>query len=214
MEVVPKLAAGQRLRIVTYGTSLTAEGSSFWVSELREILSVQYPGLSTVINSGQAAMWSGWGVENLDPRVIQKNPDVVFIEFGINDSFRDYRTSLTDYRRNVENMVSRILKAKPSCEIILMTMNYPIREHLSARPDVEQYYQVYREIAKEQDLKIIDIFPKWKEINIDDPALYDYLVPDGIHPAREGTALVIIPAILRSLDGLKSLVPVKLLPRL
>jgi hypothetical protein len=65
--LVAKLKANQPQTVVTYGTSLTSGGA--WVDQVRDALTTQYPGLCTVINSAQGAMWSKWGVDNLATRV-------------------------------------------------------------------------------------------------------------------------------------------------
>jgi lysophospholipase L1-like esterase len=99
---VSNLEAGKPQVIVTYGTSLTAEGA--WVKQMGEVLKKQYPKLSTVINSGGSGKWSQRGVENLDARVIQKKPDTVFIEFSMNDAAEIFHVSIETAKANLENM--------------------------------------------------------------------------------------------------------------
>jgi acyl-CoA thioesterase-1 len=198
--LMKNLAAGKPQRIVTYGTSLTAGGA--WVDQLREQLSLRFPKLVEVVNSGQGAMWSKWGVDNLDERVIQKKPDAVFIEFSINDAYLDYHMSTQESKANLQNMIDRILTAAPDCQIILMVMNPPTGEHLERRPKILDYNQVYRDVAKARTLLLIDHYPIWEKILKSDPAKYKALVPDGIHPSAEGCKQVITPGILNAL-GLK-----------
>ena len=92
--LVVNLESGKRQTIVTYGTSLTAGGA--WVGQLQQALDSRYPGQATVINSGKGAMWSKWGVDNLEERVIQKKPDTVLIEFAINDAYLPCKTSVVE----------------------------------------------------------------------------------------------------------------------
>jgi acyl-CoA thioesterase I len=200
-QLVTRLEAGKPQTVVTYGTSLTAGGA--WVNQLRDALKAKYPGLATVTNSGQGGMWSKWGVDNLEARVIQKKPDTVFIEFAINDAFLEYKTSVEDAQGNLTRMIDRLLQAKPETEIILMTMNPPIGVHLERRPRIEDYYAMYREVAKARKLRLIDHHVAWKRILDTDKDLFNKLVPDGIHPGPEGCQKVITPSILAAL-GLKS----------
>lgn len=195
--LVANLKAGKPQTVVTYGTSLTAGGA--WVGQLQEALNAKFPGLATVVNSGKGAMWSKWGVDNLDTHVIAKKPDTVFIEFGINDAYLDYKTSVDDARNNLMAMIDRILAAKPETDIILMTMNPPINVHLERRPKINDYYQMYRDVAKERKLQLIDHYANWEPILEKDKALFDQLVPDGIHPGPEGCRQVITPTILKAL---------------
>jgi len=198
-KLAANLAAGKKQTIITYGTSLTAGGA--WVAQLAQALKVRYGEQAPVINSGRGAMWSKWGVDNLDQRVIQKSPDAVIVEFAINDAFLAYKTSVADARANLENMIDRILKARPDCQIILMTMNPPIGVHLERRPRIEEYYQMYRDVAATRKLHLIDHYPAWKAILDNDAARFKKLVPDGIHPNPAGCSEVITPAIWQSVFG-------------
>ena len=126
------------------------------MNQLRQALDAKFPKLATVVNSGQGAMWSKWGVEHLDERVIAKKPDAVFIEFSINDAYLPYQTSTETARKNLDTMVDRIRRANAQCEIILMVMNPPIGIHLERRPKIADYEQVYRDVAKARRLRLID----------------------------------------------------------
>ena len=55
-QLVARLKAGKSQTVVASGTSLTEGGA--WVSQLQQALQAEYPGLATVINSGQGRMWS------------------------------------------------------------------------------------------------------------------------------------------------------------
>jgi acyl-CoA thioesterase I len=192
-----RLQAGQAQTLVTYGTSLTAGGA--WVGQLQKALEAQFPGRARIINSGQGGMWSGWGVSNLEARVIRKKPDAVLIEFAINDAFLQYQTSPAVARGNLEAMIDRIEKALPQCEVILMTMNPPTGVHLERRPQFEAYYQFYREVAQARKLRLIDHEPNWTALLQKEPARFKELVPDGIHPNAAGCEKIILPQLLKSL---------------
>lgn len=197
--LVANLEAGNPQTVVTYGTSLTSGGA--WVKQLNAALKAQWPGLVTVVNSGAGGMWSKWGVENLDKRVIAKKPDTVLIEFAINDAFLPYKTSVAEARSNLNNMIDRVLAASADTEIILMTMNPPIGGHLARRPAIKDYYEMYRQVAAKRKLKLIDHSTNWEPILAKDRALFDKYVPDGIHPGAEGCEKVITPALLKELGA-------------
>ena len=203
--LVASLKAGKAQTVVTYGTSLTSGGA--WVKQLDAALKAKWPGLVTVVNSGAGGMWSKWGVENLDARVIEKKPDTLLIEFGINDAYLPYKTSVAQARSNLNNMIDRVLAAKADTEIVLMTMNPPIGGHLARRPAIKDYYQMYRQVATERKLKLIDHHANWEPILAKDGAVFDRYVPDGIHPGAEGCAKVITPALLKALGAPSALSP-------
>ena len=173
--LVTNLEAGKKQTVITYGTSLTSGGA--WVHQLKAALDSSYPGQVNLINSGKGAMWSTWGVKNLDERVIQRKPDTILIEFAINDAFLNYKTPVALAQTNLEEMIDRILKSNPDCEIILMAMNPPVGVHLERRPKIKEYYQMYRNVAKARKLMLIDHYPAWEKILNQDAALYKKYVP-------------------------------------
>lgn len=194
---VQSLLAGQRQKLVVYGTSLTEYGA--WVTQLAGHLEQRFPQQVTLVNSGKGAMCSTWGVEHFDELVLHYVPDAVFIEFAINDAYLPYQVSLRQCRANLEYMICRLKENLPRGDIILLTMNHPVGVHFNARPSIEQYYQVYRQVALERQLILIDTYPAWKQILNQDRALFDRYVPDGIHPGPEGYAQVTVPLIMRTL---------------
>jgi acyl-CoA thioesterase-1 len=203
-DFVRQLEKGHQQKIVTYGTSLTAGAA--WVTQMQSELDRQFPGLPIMANRAQGAMWSGWGVTNLDARVLQENPDVVFIEFAINDAYLDYHTSVEQSRANLENMIDRLLAQNKNCQIILLTMNPPTNNpdrfeprgpHLDQRPNYQAYYNVYRQVARKRKLTLIDLNKSWEKLLREDQARFDRLVLDGIHPNELGAREIITPEILK-----------------
>ena len=169
---------------------------------LQDSINAIYPDAVEVINSARSAMWSTWGVQNLDEKVLSKKPDMVLIEFGMNDAYLPYHTSLEVCRINVEYMIDRIKEANPQCEIVLQIMNMPIREHLEKRPHINAYYDVYRKIARKRNLKLIDHYAYWTGILKQGEEEFLKYVPDGIHPRALAWKTYTVPFILKEL-GIK-----------
>jgi len=131
--------------------------------------------------------------------VLQKNPDTVFIEFSINDSVARFKGSVEIAKDNLETMIARILESNPECEIILMTMTSGDKYsegHRSYRKDITAHYDMYRDVAKQRGLLLIDHYPRWKALQSDDPKRFQEYVPDTIHPTAKGCAEIVTPAIL------------------
>ena len=126
----------------------------------------------------------------------------MFIEFAINDAVAGRNVSVEKARENLEDMMNRLLKSNPDCEIILMTMNPPVSHHGARRPNIAAYYQMYRDVARERGFQLIDHYPVWEKLLNEDPGLFMSYVMDGIHPVREGALAVILPTLIRDL-GLK-----------
>jgi acyl-CoA thioesterase-1 len=202
-QLIKNLAAGKHQVLVAYGTSLTAgDGGREWVNSVSNTLNKKYNNNLITFNAAKSSMWSWWGLENLKDSVISRKPDAVIIEFAMNDAFVDYNTSLRQAKRNLNYMINRIKIYNPKCEVILQTMNIPINVHADKRPDILAYYQVYREIAAERKLLLIDHYPHWRKILDKGKDVYLKYVPDGIHPDAKSAKAIIAPYVLqRLLEG-------------
>jgi acyl-CoA thioesterase-1 len=199
-QLIKNLRAGKKQTLVVYGTSLTAgEGGRAWVDSVNAGLNKKYGNNLTVINAAKSAMWSGWGVQHLDDSVISKKPDAVLIEFGMNDAYLPYKTSVALARLNLNYMIDRIRLYNPGCEVILQVMNIAINKHAEARPNLFAYYQVYREVAKQKGILLIDHYPHWQQILNQGEGVYLKYVPDGIHPSVQSTKAIIAPYVLQKL---------------
>lgn len=196
---VQKLSIGKKQLVVTYGTSLTHGG--YWVQQLSDLLNELYPGLATVQNSGESAKASDWGLDNIERRLLCFKPDAVFMEFAINDAYLPYNISLKQCRDNLVNMIAQIKKINPDCDIILLTLSLPTREHFDHRPQFEEYYNVYRDVAIKNKLMFIDTFPAWKTVLFSSPDRFYEYVPDGIHPSSDGCKNVSWPVIRAAILG-------------
>lgn len=199
-QLATHLEAGKPQTVVVYGISLTERGA--WVGQLGKAIDEANPNLVTIINSGGSGQWSEWGVKNLEERVIRKKPDTVFLEFSINDSVERFHGSPEIAKANLVTMIDRIGKARPDCEIVLMTMtpgNKPPKGHRSYRKDIAEHYEMYRTVAKERGLLLIDHYPNWVALQDKNPDLFWKYVPDSIHPSAEGCAKVVTPVILEVL---------------
>ncbi|GAA4094656.1 SGNH/GDSL hydrolase family protein [Mucilaginibacter panaciglaebae] len=201
-KLVKNLAAGKHQTLVTYGTSLTAAiGGRAWVDSVNRALNKKYNNQLTTINSAKSAMWSTWGVQNLEDSVIKKNPDAVLIEFSMNDAFLNYKTSVELAKLNLNYMIDRIKLYNPDCEVILQTMDIALDVHGQQRPDLIKYYQMYRDVANTRGLLLIDHYPHWKALLDKGRDAYIKAVPDGLHPGVEASKNIIAPYIVARLEG-------------
>lgn len=198
---VSSMANGDPVKMVVYGTSLTANGA--WPEKLKTWLDGIHPGKTTLVNSGLSGKNSADGVAQLASKVLAHHPDVVFIEFAMNDAFHyDPPTptlTVDQARANLESMIDSILGQNPDCEIILQTMNTvwnsPTGSNQSAsrRPDLAAFYQMYREVAARRNLALIDHAPNWAALQENDPSAFQAAIPDGVHPTSAGLERHMIP---------------------
>jgi len=207
---ITDLNAGQHRTLLTYGTSLTEGGQ--WVRDLAAWLDASYPGQATVINSGMSGKASGTALAHLDERVIAHRPHLILLEFAVNDAAPftegdpDWNISPEKSRANLHLLLDRILAALPQTEIILQTMNSAWdapngNRSASRRPRLPEYYEGYRQIARERGLPLIDHYPHWLNLQTTNLSLFQHYLEDGIHPTPEGSTAVTFPAVLQALVG-------------
>lgn len=203
-QLVKNLKDGKDQLVVVYGTSLSSgnHGSS-WMQDVAVFFNRKYGNHLKYSLSGKGGMWSTWGVQYLEDSVISKKPDAVIIEFGINDAFEKYKTSPQLARLNLEYMIDRIKLQNSSCEIILQVMNMPVGKSAGYRPNLNAYYDMYRNVAKKKKLLLIDHYPNWQKILNQGEDIFLVNIPDGIHPSDESGRNLIAPFIINRLEGKK-----------
>lgn len=197
---IARLQAGTPQKIVFYGTSLTQGGA--WVSQVSQALEKAFPGLVSFSNGAKSGEHSRWGVKNLETNVLAQNPDVVFIEFSVNDAVGRFEISQEESRRNLESMIDRIKQANPNADIILQVMNPVIDRppgHAGHRPQLAEYQEIYRQVGRERGLLVIDHMPAWNKLLESDEKTFRAYVPDGLHPQAKGYSVIVTPEILRKL---------------
>lgn len=199
--LVANLLAGKPRHIVVFGTSLSKSGA--WVPQLQEALERRFPGMVTLTNGAKGGQNSRWGLENVEANVIARRPDLVFVEFSINDSVARFDLSLEESRKNLEAIIERIAKALPQCEIVLQIMNPAVGKKpgdTSYRRDQDKYQQIYRDVARERGLLLVDHSVAWKTLLAEKgESGFLELVRDGVHPSPEGYSRYVTPTLIKAL---------------
>lgn len=196
---VRNLDAGKPQKIVFFGTSLTQYGA--YVGQVQKALTAAYPNLVTFHNGAKAGEQSRWGLANVQANVVDQRPDVVFIEFTINDAVERFKMPVEESKANHEQIIDKILAANPDCQIILQTTNPVVGKEgtPSHRKDLPAYEQMYRDLAKSRGLLLIDHAPTWKAVLDKGETEFKKWVPDGVHPNGPGWATYVTPTILKTI---------------
>ena len=225
----PAIQAGEQsdllpteLRIVAFGDSTTAVYDD-WVPSTVEVYAQCLPrtlaerGITTkVFNAGIGNTTTREALFRLGPDVRSLDPNLVIIQFGINDSWIDVdlgrtepRLTREEFRDNLTAIID-ILR-QDGVAIILMTPN-PMRwddpfyidafTQLPGLLDTEQerginalldiYAQDVREVANTTGVMLVDVLAAFEDYGQQDgQSIDDLLLPgDGIHPNAQGQHLV------------------------
>lgn len=184
------IATGQTAdRIAILGTSLTARGD--WVSALQAELGKCNPG-ARITALAQPGANSSWGLETLLTQ--PERFDIVIVEFSINDAslFHGMPIFLSLERHRRILAAIRAAGAVP----VLATMSPAWAREAWERPGQASYRQMYRDLALNEGIAVIDTTADWSGLVAKDLA---ELIPDNLHPTPEAMQKVAIPAFLSAL---------------
>lgn len=225
----PAIQAGEQsgllpteLRIVAFGDSTTAVYDD-WVPSNVEVYAqclsrtLAERGIAvTVFNAGIGNTTTREGIARLDQDVRSHDPNLVIIQFGINDSWIDVdlgrtepRLTREEFRNNLTAIISTL--RQDGAAIILMTPN-PMRwddpfyiDAFTQQPGLldtgqergidallDIYAQDVREVAKTTGVMLVDVLAAFEDYGQQDGQSIDDLLlsGDGIHPNAQGQHLV------------------------
>ena len=182
------LESGADATIVCFGDSITAGYAvrrgfpSFLLESLRQRF---LDSKIEMINSGICGDTSQDGLGRLDWAVLSYEPDLVTINFGINDCV--LVLSLEEFEMNLVEMVRRI-RAGPDSEILLLS-SQPL-ESPPYDQRVLDYYQTVETVAKEMNVGFVDVYGAWmKRVRVGMP-LDSLILPGLDHPNEAGYRII------------------------
>lgn len=182
------IESGADATIVCFGDSITAGYAvrrgfpSFLLESLRQ----RFPDSKIeMINSGISGDTSQDGLSRLDWAVLSYEPDLVTINFGINDCVLGL--SREEFEMNLVEMVRRI-RAGPDSEILLLS-SQPL-ESPPYDQRVLDYYQTVERVAKEMNVGFVDVYGAWmKRVQAGMP-LDSLILPGLDHPNEAGYRII------------------------
>lgn len=163
-----KLAAGEPLKIVAFGDSITAGSESstpeniFWM-RWAEALKRQYPQARiTALNRATPGDTSKRGLTRLKEKVIDEQPDVVLIGFGMNDHNEGKGgVPVPQFERNLEEMGARI-RQQTTAEIILYSAFSPNPKWKFGSHHMADYAAATKRVARKLSCAYADVFNNWQ----------------------------------------------------
>ena len=210
-----KLESKQEILICAFGDSVTQGVTSMgqldlenvYHNKLKQLLEQHYPkNIFTIINAGIGGNTSFDGLNRLQQDVLQYNPDLILIEFGLNDSGGGLG-GVEHFKINIQKMINEI-KANTKSDIILLTPNYMatsdnpnVYEEHRKRNWPEQFAKIQnsgilsayalgiREIGVLNKVPIADIYTQWEGLS--GKINTNTLLCNGLnHPNEDGHLLM------------------------
>lgn len=187
-----KAKKGESITVAAIGGSITqgtaaSSTNSCYASRFFSWWQEKFPECEVnTVNAGIGGTDSYLGVHRADEQLLSYNPDVVVIEFSVND------TDKTMNKYSYDSLVRKVLSAENEPAVILL---------FTTQEDGTSLQDVHKEIGKAYDLPMISyreaVYPEvaagtinWKDIS-----------PDNIHPNDIGHG-IIGQLLSRYLDGI------------
>ena len=188
IETIEKMDKGKSIRIVALGDSLTYGWmvEKGYIDFLDEMLKKKYPKATiTIINRGLPGDTSRGGLFRLQKHVIEENPDLVLLQFALNDALTGF--TVDEFYSNMKSMVEQI-QQDTSAEILLMTS--PLIYDRVMQRMAEPYYGRIITLAAEKKLPLAQVHEYWGQ-KISGGVEHRGLVQDDLaHPTVEGHLLM------------------------
>ena len=181
-----RLRAGKAVRIVALGDSLTYG----WMAEkgyidfLQDMLKARYPAAAvSFINRGIPGDTAEGGLRRLKTEVIDAGPDLVFVQFGLNDAFTGCPAGR--YGATIARIVE-LLRHDTEAEVLLVTSVALADAGEDAL--AEKYYGPLEQVARERSVPLARVHAWWKEKRGAD--FEGLLQADLVHPTAAGYRLM------------------------
>ncbi len=195
-----ELAPGE-YTIVCFGDSTTAPRPSQNVVVYASNMETELPmaGIrGIVLNKGIGRNNTDNAIARFEADVLAQSPDIVIIQFGINDSWVDNglpegasRVPLADYSANLTAIVRQLRVWSEDVRPILMTPNPIGSKYEKWRYDrLQMYAHVCRDVAALENIEIVDVWQLFLDYDAVEQQGMDSLFTDGMHPNTVGQRIV------------------------
>lgn len=175
--VMQRVDAGEAITLATLGGSITTGYAAQpprekgWAALLARALGPHVK----LVNAGVSGTDSAAGVQRLQAQVLRAAPDLVIVEFGVNDQWLDPAVRASSY----EALLRRLLTAKKPPAVVVLGLT---QQGNQARDAVDLQLQ----LAAHYGLTALD-FGRWMQARVDAgtdrwAALYD----EPVHPNATG----------------------------
>jgi len=183
------------MMLAAMGSSLTARG--VWLTAVASALSRRWGRGVGAHNFGRSGATSRDGLR-VAADVAQLTPDIVLVEYSINDADIVSGLTLSESRENMIDIVETLRRRREDVRLCLMTMNPALGLRGLLRPALSAYYSLYRPLAEEVGVECIDIYAAWRRLQQTE---LERSLPDGLHPSAAAELALVAPSIIAHLEG-------------
>ena len=143
-------------------------------------LKERYPESEIVeVDASLGGTGSDLGLFRLEPNVLKYKPDLIFVEFVVNDSI------LEDCEKYEESIIRKILDSGVDCDIVLVRTTRDTIYEKVKKGEFYNSYLFYEKLSERYGIDLVDIGKAFFDI-VDAGGSFDDLTVDGVHPNQHG----------------------------
>lgn len=185
-----KLSSHDPVKIVCLGDSVT--GIYYHTGGLRAYPEMIAVGLKlidpdahvTVINAGISGHSTVNGIARLEKDVLEHQPDLVTVMFGLNDMTR---VPKAEFQANLQTIIERCRRI--GAEVLLCTPNGVIDTAGRPRAKLEEFNRAMKEVGEQTQTPVSDVYAAHEAVRAQDPVAFRLMCSDEIHPNMDGHKL-------------------------
>ena len=194
-----KLNNGEQINVLYMGGSVTngTGASNGDTTSWRGIISKWFTdnaGAGSVNNLNVAYGDSGtvFGAYRLNPEVLSQQPDLVFVEFTINDYYNSNKRGFNEVgsTRQFETIVRGIRKTYPDCDIAMLIITEQSFASATSLEGLHKYAKAHENVCIEYNIPSLHVGVALNnEIKTTGNAWSHYFGSDTVHPNDNGYAV-------------------------
>jgi lysophospholipase L1-like esterase len=206
-----KIHSNQSVKIAYLGGSITRADNG-WREQTNSMLQKQFPGTKfEQIMAAIGGTGSDFGAYRLQNHVLDYNPDLVFVEFAVNDNAKTFLYVI----ESMEGIVRQIWKSNPKVDICFVYTfqkvqlafyqqnSFPVS--VSAMEKVANYYKIPSICMALPVINLINqgnIILQGKNKDYQGKMVFS---EDGVHPYTETGHKIYAETVIQHLKGLESI---------
>lgn len=188
LKTIEKLKKGGPVTIVALGDSLTQGylvGKGF-PEFLSEMIREEYSSpVLNIVNRGISGDTAMGGLNRLQDEVFIHRPDLIFIEFALNDAYIGVKADI--FERTIQEIINQI-QDEMDCEIALITSVH--MENHKEDKFMEVFYNKLINLAEVNHLPVAEVHTFWREQIQGGVPFQSLVLKDRVHPNEKGYKLM------------------------
>jgi len=178
---IARMKAGKPTTVAYLGGSITA-GAGAWPTHVTHWFKARYPDTPIeMINIAIGATGSTLHVFRMDREVIPHEPDLIFLEFAVNDWY-----SVKDCINSYEGIIRKVWKVRPNCDFVFVhTISQDWLDDLNNDRNVITVRH-HEAVAGYYDIPTINIGREFAARLEASEVQWEDVMGDNVHPHLEG----------------------------